>query len=179
MKKQRVLFRFSVSTYVFFLTIVLLLAVRVNSVHSMEISRNLFSVPSSRFHFTIDIGLGNISSIYLTCGKNQFSYGLGCGYIYYTDPESSQSINSLSPGVIVSTTVANLLILRQRAGMDFVGLKGYRLTRTGFIFSSDLLVKIFKLKESAFCAGASVPILIGKNGFDLDTVIGVSYIVDF
>ncbi len=127
----------------------------------------------------IDIGLGNITSLYFTYGDKQFTIGLGCGYLYYTDQESERTINSISPSILISTTIDNLIVLRQRVGFDFIGSKGQKLSRMGYIFSSDLLVKIFRFKESALCGGASLPVLIGENSVDFDTVIGMSYIVDF
>lgn len=171
MKKQ--------STFFFILMFICLITIPIYHIQAMEINRLLTPVQPKYLHFMIDVGLGNITSLYCTYGDRQFNIGLGCGYIYYTDAETDGMINSISPSIIISTTVSGIIVLRQRCGFDFIGEKGHKLSRMGYIFSSDLLIKIYRLKESSFCGGASLPVLIGENSVDFDTVIGVSYIIDF
>lgn len=162
----------------FILIVILLIFIFLVPLLGLEITEDKKVPVKCGMHFIMDTGLGNLSSLYFTYGEKQFSIGLGCGYLYYTDQDSRNSIHALSPNLIISTTVGDLVVLRERVGYDFIAKKGDKFRIMGYVFSSDFLLKILRLKESCFCGGVSLPVLIGEESVDMDTTIGISYMVD-
>ena len=127
-----------------------------------------------------DIGLGNLISIYgaYSISKNQ-NIGLGCGYLYYSDYDTDVSINIIEPSVMWMISVADMFLIRARAGIDFIGRKNEKLKTTAYVIAPDFLIKAIRFKKSSIYAGVSLPFVIGKEGVDIDTVIGAGYMIDF
>ncbi|MBN1897475.1 MAG: hypothetical protein JW827_01760 [Spirochaetes bacterium] len=129
-----------------------------------------------KFYVVTDIGLGNMISLYEAYGlsKNHY-FGIGCGYLYYQDPETDVSINAIEPSLIWFTTLGDTFIIRARAGIDLVGRKGEGLKKTAYMIAPDFLVNVINYRQSSIYAGVSLPFIIGDESVEMDTVIGMGY----
>lgn len=127
-----------------------------------------------------DIGLGNLISVYeaYSLSKNH-SIGLGCGYLYYSNPDTEVKINAIEPSIIWFTTIANMIMIRGRAGINLIGRNGEALKTTAYVIASDFLVNVIRYKSSIIYAGVSLPFVIGKESVGMDTVIGAGYGLNF
>lgn len=128
----------------------------------------------------LDIGLGNLLSLYYTFrifGKHHI--GLGSGYLYYQDAETRTEINVVNPSIIWYITVKKILVIRNRVGMDFIEKKGEGYKRTGYMITPDVLINVIRFRSSSLYAGAGMAFVFGREGMELDTVIGTGYKFNF
>ena len=127
-----------------------------------------------------DIGLGNLISVYgaYSLLKNH-NIGLGCGYLYYSDPDTEVKINAIEPSIIWFTTIADMFMIRTRAGINLIGRNGEALKTTAYVIAPDFLVNVVNYKSSIIYAGVSLPFVIGKESVEMDTVIGAGYGLNF
>lgn len=138
----------------------------------------LFLLPSfvlSEINVSIELGLGNLGGIYVSYELAKgHSLGVGSGYLFYSDDEEDLEMSIVSPALFYQAEVASLFLLRMRAGVDYELLDG-SFNQVSYTFSPDFLVKFF----NCFYTGVSVPVIVGTEGVEVVTTIGLGAQLSF